>query len=143
MPDQEESTAPPEQPASPAAVSPPAIDPEKWEDFPTFRETFLRWFTKPEANVAMRAFGLLLHEMMLEWNGSQPDEPGGYIRHDLRAALADLRHVEGFLGYIHGELEDLDEDNPDDADPIQLCEFAGDMARRLARVAAAIEKALG
>jgi len=138
MPDQEELTT-----APPAAVSPPAIDPAKWEDFPTFRESLLRHCTGPEANAAMRAFGMVLFEMVLEWNGTQPDEPEGYIRHDARAALADLRAVEGFLAYVGREREDLDEDNPENADLIRLCKLAGKQARKVAKIAAAIEKALG
>ena len=145
MPDQEEpTTAPPEQPepAPPAAVLPPTIDPARWEDFPTFRESLLRHCTGPAANAAMRAFGDLLFEMILEWNNTQPDDPEGYVRHDLRAALADLRALEGFLAYIGRETEDLDEDDPEDADSYQLCELAERMAGRLARIAAEIEKAL-
>ena len=143
MPDQDESTAPPEEPTAPRpAASPPTIDPARWEDFSVFRESFLRHCTGPEANAAMRAFGDLLFEMVLEWNNTQPDDPDGYVRHDLRAALADLRAVEGFLAYIGRETEDLDEDDPEDADSYQLCEFAGEMARRVARIAAAVEGAL-
>jgi len=140
----DESTAPPEEPtAPPAAVSPPTIDPKRWEDFSVFRESFLRHFTGPEANAAMRAFDALLFEMVLEWNGTQPPDPGGYVRHDLRAALADLRALEGFLAYIGQEAEDLDEDEPEDAAPLELCELAEELARKLAKIGAAIERALG
>ncbi len=137
MPDQDEPTT-----APPVVVSPPTIDPAKWEDFPTFRESLLRHCTGPEANAAMRAFGMLLFEMVLEWNNTQPKEPGGYILHDVRAALADLRALEGFLAYIGRETEDLDEDDPEDADSYQLCELAERMAHRVARIAVEIEKAL-
>ena len=58
MPDREKSTARP-------AVSPPTIDPARWEDFPVFRETFLRWFTDPAHNAALRSVGALLFEMVL------------------------------------------------------------------------------
>jgi hypothetical protein len=165
MPDQDDPTAPPEQPEPqepatedwregiresaglwadrpPDAVSPPAIDPTRWEDFPTFRESFLRWFTEPTANAALRSFGMLLHDLILEANRVQPAEPEGIYRHDLRAALADLRAVQGFLAFIGGELEDLDEDDPEDADSYQLCELAERLARRVARIAVEVEKVL-
>jgi hypothetical protein len=137
MPDQEEPTTTP-----PAALSPPTIDPARWEDFPTFRESLLRHCTGPEANAAMRAFGMLLFEMVLEWNGTQPGAPEGYIRHDVRAALADLRAAEGFLAYIGAELEDLDEGDPEDAAEVRLCKLAAKLARKVAKIGAAIEGAL-
>jgi len=132
----EDSTAPP------AAVSPPTIDPARWEDFPTFRESFLRWFTEPTANAALRSFGVVLFDLILEANRVQPDQPEGITRHDLRAALADLRAVEGFLACIGRELEDLDEGDPEDADAWRLCELAEELARKVAKVAVAIEGAL-
>jgi hypothetical protein len=139
MPDRPESTAPPDPPA---AVSPPTIDPARWEDHPTFRESLLRHCTGPEANAAMRAFGMLLFEMVLEWNNTQPDEPEGYIRHDARAALAELRAVQGFLAYVGSEREDLDEDDPEKADLIRLCKLVGKQAGKVAKIAARIEGAL-
>jgi hypothetical protein len=58
MPDLTDST-----PSSPAI--PPTIDPAKFEDFPTFRETFLVFVTDPTANAAVRAFGDLLLTFVL------------------------------------------------------------------------------
>lgn len=140
----DESTAPPEQPAPSAAVSPPTIDPAKWEtDFPTFRESFLRWFTEPQDNAALRDFGRMLFDLILEGNRVQPDEPEGIYRHDLRAALADLRAVQGFLAYIGQSQEDLDEDDHEDADSLRLCYLAEQLAPRVGRIADSIEGALG
>ncbi len=132
----DESTAP--RPA----VPPPTIDPAKWEDFPTFRETFLRWFTEPTANAALRSFGVLLHDLILEANRVQPDEPEGIYRHDLRAALADLRAIQGFLAFIAQSQEDLDEDDAEDADSLRLCYLAEQLAPRVGRIADSIEGAL-
>ena len=139
----DESTAPPEEPtAPPAAVLPPTIDPAKWEDFPTFRETFLRWFTEPTANAALRGFGALLHDLILEANRVQPEEPEGIYRHDLRAALADLRAIQGFLAFIGKSQEDLDEDEAEDADSLRFCYLAEQLAPRVGRIADSIEGAL-
>ena len=126
----------------PDAVSPPKIDPARWEDSPTFRETFLRWFTNPADNVALRSFGTFLHNLTIEGNRVQPDEPEGTTRHDLRAALADLRAVEGFLAFIGEQLKDLDEDEPEEEEEYRLCELAGELAPKVARIAAAIERGL-
>ncbi|MFY9825530.1 MAG: hypothetical protein WAM82_29420, partial [Thermoanaerobaculia bacterium] len=54
------------------AVSPPVIEPERFEDFPAFREVFLVLFPDARANDAMRRFGLLLYEMVIETWGTWP-----------------------------------------------------------------------
>ena len=94
----QKSTAPPVPfpPAGPA-VSPPVIDPEHFEDFPAFREVFLVFFPDARANDAMRRFGLLLYEMVLETWGTWPHHPEGIFPAELRAAVADLRHVQGAM----------------------------------------------
>jgi hypothetical protein len=77
------------------ATSPPEIDPIAWEDFAVFRETFLVCVTPPKHNATLRAVADLLHETApaAEW----PEHPGGWLRAQLRAVVADLRHLEGFL----------------------------------------------
>ena len=79
------------------AVSPPVIDPERWEDFPCFREIFLVMFTDARANDAMRRFGLLQYEMAIETWGQWPDHREGIFPAELRAAVADMRHVQGAM----------------------------------------------
>jgi len=90
------STTPPPPPSDPA-VSPPVIDPERWEDFPAFREIFLVMFPDARANDAMRRFGHLLYEMVIETWGQWPDHPAGIFPTELRAAVADMRHMQGAL----------------------------------------------
>lgn len=136
MPDREKSTARP-------AVSPPTIDPKRWEDFSAFRETFLRWFTDPAHNAALRSYGALLFELVLEANRVFPEEPEGYTRHDMRAVVADARCLQGFLGMVRDQREDLDADRPEDADKLRLCRLAARLAPRIGKVADAIESALG
>lgn len=100
MPEQEKSTLPPElAPPDPedGAVGPPAIDPADFEDFPAFRETFLLYFSDPWANATLRSLGELLFDFVLEYWQHWPDQPEGLLRASLRAAVADLRHVQGFL----------------------------------------------
>ena len=81
----------------PPPAIPPVIDPQHFEDFPTFRETFLLYVTDPDANAALRGFGKLLFDGILALWGDWPDHPEGLFRASLRAAIADLRHVQGAL----------------------------------------------
>lgn len=77
--------------------NPPAVSPARFEDFPTFRETFLSVFTEPTYNTALRVVGNLIFELALEYRGQWPDHPEGVIRSDLRALVADLRVIQGHL----------------------------------------------
>lgn len=87
MPEHPQSTPPPR------VATPPRIAPAAWEDFPVFRETFLFYFTEPPANAALRVVGRLFHELVLEYYHHWPEWPEGVTATELRAALADLRHL--------------------------------------------------
>jgi hypothetical protein len=89
----------PAGPAGPPAV-PPIILPEHFEDFEGFRETTLSVFTDPQANAILRGLGDLLYTMALEYTRYWPAEPDGSFFHQARAVLADLRHLEGWLGHL-------------------------------------------
>ncbi|HEX4965996.1 MAG TPA: hypothetical protein VF173_34620 [Thermoanaerobaculia bacterium] len=91
------STAPPPPSPPGRAVSPPVIDPERFEDFPCFRETFCVYFPDATANARLRGFGHLLFEMVLETWGQWPDHPEGIFPNELRAAVADMRHLQGAM----------------------------------------------
>ena len=84
----------------PAVAIPRVIDPSRFEDFPAFRETFLSIFTTPEHNAALRTFGDLLFELVLEFRGYWPDQPEGSIRTELRALVGDLRVIQGHLASV-------------------------------------------
>ena len=90
MPDQSNATPP-------AAAIPPVIVPDRFEDFPAFRESFLAIVTDPEYNRALRTFGDMLFELALEFRGYWPDQPEGHLRTELRALVADLRVIQGHL----------------------------------------------
>ena len=89
----------PTPPDLPPAV-PAFIDPARFEDFEGFRETTLAVFMDPTANAALRALGDLLYTMALEYTRHWPHEPDGSFFHQVRAVLADLRHLEGWLGHL-------------------------------------------
>jgi hypothetical protein len=91
---------PPE--ADPPAV-PPLLDPAAWEDFSVFRETFLMYVTEPAYNAALRKIGEFLFTMVLEYYDNWPALTESSTRTELRAAVADLRHLEGFLGSVGRE----------------------------------------
>ena len=126
-----------ELPESPQIAIPPLVRPDRWEDFAVYRETFLVYFTEPRDNVALRDSGRLTHNMALEYYRHWPDQPEGWTRSHLRAAVADLRHLEGFLATFG---ENPPEDHPHEA---HLCRTAGKMARKVASVADQLEKELG
>jgi len=98
MPEHPQSTA-----STPAAV-PAVILPERFEDFEGFRETTLAVFTDPEANTILRGLGTLLYDMALEYTAHWPHEPCGAFFHQVRAVLADLRHLQGWLSHLAGEI---------------------------------------
>ena len=68
--------------------------PPPWNEPAAFRETTLRLFTKPEDRAALAHPGEMLHDMALVTApyGADPESP---TRGELRAAAADLRHLEG------------------------------------------------
>ncbi len=88
------------RPAAPVATIPP----DRFEDFEGFRETTLAVFTDPRANAALRTVGGLLYAISLEYARYWPREPDGAFRNQARAVLADLRHLEGWLAHLFGEI---------------------------------------
>src|SRR4051812_43306982 len=99
---------PPPEPSTPqngiqVGAVPPAIDPAAWEDFAVFRETFLMYLTPPGYAAALRTVGEMLFTMILENYDPWPGWPESSTRTELRAAVADLRHLEGFLQSVGRE----------------------------------------
>jgi hypothetical protein len=114
------------------------IDPAAWEDFPAFRETFLMYFTPPGYADALRTVGEMLHTMILENYRPWPGWPESSTRTEMRAALADLRHLQGFLGSVGRERE-LSSLDPEDA---YLSNTAARLARQIKHAADGIEREL-
>jgi len=81
----------------------PAIDPDAYESYEGFRETTLAIFTDPADNHALRRFGGLLSDLAWEFARHWPPAAGGIFRHQVRAAVADLRHVQGYLARLGRE----------------------------------------
>jgi hypothetical protein len=116
--------------AANTSAVPPVIDPARFEDFPTFRETFLSFIVGAEANTTVRRFGDLLYNLVLEYWQYWPDQPEGQLRASLRAAVADMRHVQGFLA--EWAAPETDHKNPHEE---HLAKVGADVARDLAALA--------
>lgn len=129
MPDQEEST--------PAPIL--QIDPAHWEEHEGFRETFLMHFTDGETNDTLRRFGSVLFELILESRGSRHSYPDSATRWELRAALGDLRYLQGFLDAV-GQEHRLSSLTAEDAG---LSRYARAQAVRVRKIADGLEERLG
>jgi len=143
MPERTQSTpptppSPPDDPPPTAAI-PPIIDPEDFERFEGFRETTLAYFLDKEANAALRVVGQLLYTIVLEYWHYWPQEPEGSFRHQARAIIADMRHVQGYLVYM-GRENEASVLAPHEAHLSKQCPA---LARRVKEIADALEKELG
>jgi hypothetical protein len=126
----------PESSSLPAA--PPVIDPAAWEDFPVFRETFLAYISEPKFNAALRTAAAHFFGMLLETYDRWPAWPESSTRTELRAAVADLRHLQGYLASV-GQERHLSTLNPAD---VPLSKHAARVARLLNQVATTLERKL-
>ncbi len=124
----------PPQPERPAI--PPIIDPARFEDFPVLRETFLLYVPDPKANASLRGAADLLFDLILEYWGKWPNHPEGFLRASLRAAVADLRYVQGFLA----EPEEGSQDTPHEE---HLAAVGAAIAPEIGALADRLEKELG
>ena len=128
---------PPES-TPPPALTPPTLDPARWEDFNGFRETFLVYFPDPAANASLRKAADLYYQLILESPLVMPEQPEGWVRSQIRAALADLRFLQGFLATLGDEAETSNTPHEE-----HLCRFAGKRAEVIGSTADEIESQLG
>lgn len=126
----------PESTPSSAVAPPPVISPENWESFEGFRETFLMHFSGAEVNAAFRTIATLVYDLILETPTLQPPPPEGYVRSNLRAAVADLRFLQGHLQALAQDTSPAPEDEP-------LCRAAGTRAILLKKLIDELEENLG
>jgi len=122
-----------------AEAAPPTIDPDRWEDFPGFRETFLLFFTERPANSALRILAAMLYALVLDYAPRfWPSHREGIVRAQLRAAVADLRHLQGFLTQAGQDHVEVDMDWQEG----QLSALAGMKAVDVGSIADELEQAL-
>jgi hypothetical protein len=96
------------------------------------------YLTPPGYAAALRTVGEMLHMMILESYNPWPGWPESSTRTELRAALADLRHLEGFLGAVGREHVVSSLTRPDG----RLSRFAARQAAEVAKIAHRIEAEL-
>jgi hypothetical protein len=136
---EQDSTNPPPPPRDPLFEDPPPLhDPDSWEAFPVFRETFLMYVTPLGYSTALRVIGQMLYDLVLEPPIEWPEWGESATRREMRAAAADLRHVQGFLASIGQERKVSSLSTGDK----KLSKFAGDTARVLNQIANRIERKL-
>jgi hypothetical protein len=128
---------PPSGPDSPAAV-PPILDPAAYERHEGLRETTLAYFTDPEDNAALRHLGQLLYGMALETIRFWPKEPEGIFFHQCRAAVADLRHLQGYLAMLDQQRREASLTEEED----RVSAVCGKLFPRVQKIADALEEAL-
>ena len=134
MPDLEQDSIPP----TPPAAVPATIDPDAFEDFAVFRESFLMYISEPSFNASLRVAAEHFFTMMLESYDRWPAWRETSTRTEMRAAVADLRHLQGFLASIglerrHSSL---------DAGDAKLSRHASRVARLLKQVGDTMERKL-
>ena len=109
----------------------------EWQNDSPFRETFLDHLApEPELADAFRTVGSAVYEWLLEFESMLDDDrPESGTRTDLRAAVADLRWIAGFLWHDVGETASGENSH--------LAKLAPVWAVRLADFAADIDATLG
>jgi hypothetical protein len=120
------------------STSPPAVPPDDWERLPAFRETFLMYITPPGYVAALQTMGEMLYSLILNNPAEWPGWPESSTRTEMRAAGADLRHLQGFLRSVEKEREV----SSLDAEDAYLALMAGKLSRKLGRMATWIEREL-
>jgi hypothetical protein len=149
MPELVENPTPPDSPPSDLsppvppdpdelAVGPPVIDPTSFEDFPVLRETFLHQVSGAKSNAALRSFGDLLYILVLQYSEWWPPQPEGTLRAALRAGIADLRHVQGFLLEWTGP-----DASPETPHEEHLAKVGGEIAVQVGKLADRLETEMG
>ena len=140
-----QSTAAPSPPPIPPGmlppdwpVMPPTINPDAWESYSLLRETALIYVSEPEFNAALRKAADYFFGMLLECHGDWPAWAESSTRTEMRAAVADTRHLQGFLASV-GQERNLSSLSRADA---KLSKHASRVARLLKQVADTMEREL-
>ena len=123
---------------APDSTSLPDVPPDDWERLPAFRETFLMYITPPGYVAALQTMGEMLYSLILNNPAEWPGWPDSSTRTEMRAAGADLRHLQGFLRSVEKEREV----SSLDAEDAYLALMAGKLSRKLGRMATWIEREL-
>ena len=129
----------------------PKIPPDRWEDFCTFRETFLADVGDAENNQAFRTFAKLQISLVHEGGGVWPYTYMDATAHYLQAALADLRQLQGFLVFTCQRTEEDREGDREqskgDEEVVKkhdaLCRLGNRISKMIGALADELEKEVG
>jgi hypothetical protein len=113
----------------------PRIDRKHFEDYGTFRETFLAWVTDPVTNTALRNLGEAQYAAFLEYSKYWPAHDEDLVCTFLRSALADLRYLQFYLALEDGDFLTYDPADPEIA-------LARKVSADLGRISDEIERGL-
>jgi hypothetical protein len=117
----------------PQFTTPP---PPPWNAADSFRETTLICIDDPVSREALRQVGRMIYEMAIVTAEFPGDESTSHA--EMRAALAELRFIEGFFHSMRQAAEESCLD-PQEA---RLARFAGKMAVQVRAIVAAVEREL-
>ena len=123
---------------APDSSSLPDVPPDDWERLPAFRQSVLMYVTPPGYVAALQTMGEMLSSLILDAPAEWAGWPESATRTELRAAGADLRHLQGFLRSV-GRERDVSSLDAEDA---YLSLMAGKLSRKLGRMAEWIEREL-
>ncbi len=127
-----------DQPQHTNAQPPSALQPRHWEAHAVFRETYLHLYPEAYNRDAFRSVGVtlydnaLLHEETYKERGEVP------VKSDLRAALRDLRQLQGYIHHLGAEAG-----SDDDPEIVQFQSLAIEVSEQLGVQAAQLEASLG
>lgn len=123
---------------APAFAPVPILDPDAFERFEGWRETTLAVFTDAKANATIRNMADFIYTVCLEYSRYWPTEPEGSFRHQCRAAVADLRHLQGYLAML--DQARVDASLTEESERISA--VCGRLSPRVKKIADALELAL-
>jgi hypothetical protein len=130
MRDRQKSTA-----ATPATPVPPARLVDEGDGF---RETWLKYFTRPEDEATFRHLSRLAHELVLDFRPNLPRPPESDTRRELEAAGRDLRFLAGYLAGVAAERVTCEQT----AEDARLSNLADQLTGRIEQIAFEIEAEL-
>ena len=110
--------------------------PSPWNEGEAIRESILLYIDDPEHREILRAFGRVIFDLAIESTRLPFEESMTHA--ELRAAIGDLRHVEGFLDSVRRSADESDLP-PEEED---LAIFAGRLARQVGGLVESIEARL-
>lgn len=132
-------------------VEVPRIQPERWEEFPILRETFLCDIYDPGDVEVFRRIARMVAGMVAERGQPWPSTYLNATARYLQAALAELRHVQGFLQFAcrrdeenrEGDREQYAGDEEAVKKHDRLCTLGNLLAEDVGVLADELEKVVG